>query len=121
VPRTSVNLGSGSEVVSQIDAVHHGLKRADSCAVKLPVLNHRVFAACFCHLGVGQQEVLQLANKRSTLLFSPLDAGYERGGRHGDVRIRLVVHIEEGSQGVVGELAVLAVGDYAEELLQALC
>ena len=72
------------------------------------------------HLGVGQKEVLQLEEKRFAVVFGPFNSGCKGRRRHGNVGVRLVIHVEEGGEGHVGELAVLAVWTDAEELLQAL-
>ena len=69
---------------------------------------------------MGQKEVLQLEEKRFAVVFGPFNSGCKGRRRHGNVGVRLVVHVEEGGEGHVGELAVFAAWTHAEELLQAL-
>ncbi len=69
---------------------------------------------------MAEEKVLQLEKHRLTAICRPFDSGYKSGRRHSYMRVRLMVDVEEGGESHVGELAVLAIGNDTEELLQDL-
>jgi hypothetical protein len=69
---------------------------------------------------VGQEKILQLAQQRLAIFRRPFDASYKSRRWHAHVGVRRVVHVEEGGEGHVSELAVATVGDHAQKFLHAL-
>ncbi len=116
--RTLVDLGSCSKVVAQVDRVQHRLNATDGCRVQLSVLGHRELQACLGHLRVGEEKVLKLAQQRLAVIRRPFDSGRKGGRWHGNVRMRRVMSVEEGSEGHVRELAVATIRHNSKKLLQ---